>query len=327
MFLGRFMRAFNRFLAILAALVVMLPAAVLAQTWSFTDDSGNTATADHIPTRIVAHAWAAAGLIAYGIRPIAIYADGPVAEDPALKGLDLTGIEIVGEVWGEMNIEKIAALKPDLIVSEWWPLEKAYSGFEANTDKRNEPVLQLAPIVGITQGNSVVKMIEDYGRLAQTLGVDTSAPELLAKKSDFETSLADFKAAVAAKPALTVLAVWAGTDALYVASPNGSAELSDFVSWGLDVVTPEVADDRGYWETLSWEQVDKYQPDLIIVDDRQATTRATAEAQPTWTLLKAAAAKQVADWPAFWIRSYEAYARELRDLTAAINGADEHLAD
>jgi iron complex transport system substrate-binding protein len=53
----------------------------------------------------------------------------------------------------------------------------------------------------------------------------------------------------------------------------------------------------------------------------------TAREQPAWTLLKAAAAGQVADWPAFWIRSYEAYARELRDLTAAINAADPAVGD
>lgn len=321
------MRTILRLAAVLLAAFLMLPSAVQGQAWSFTDGSGNTATSDHVPTRIVAHAWAAAGLIAYGIRPVGIYADGPIADEPALRDVDLTGIEIVGEVWGEMNIEKIAALKPDLIVAEWWPLEKAYSGFEANTDKRNEPVLQLAPLVGIAQGNSVVTMIEDYARLAESLGVDLNDPQIVADRAAFDTALAEFRAAIAAKPGLDVLAVWAGADALYVAAPAGSAELSDFLSWGLNVVVPEIADDRGYWETLSWEQADKYQVDLIIVDDRSPTTMETALAQPTWTLLKAAAAGQVADWPAYWIRSNAAYARELADLTAAINAADASIGD
>jgi iron complex transport system substrate-binding protein len=42
--------------------------------------------------------------------------------------------------------------------------------------------------------------------------------------------------------------------------------------------------------------------------------------------MKAAEAGQVADWPAFWLRNYAAYARELGKLTAAINAADAHLA-
>ena len=118
-----------------------------------------------------------------------------------------------------------------------------------------------------------------------------------------------------------------GTDALYVAAPAGSSELLDFERWGLDIIAPEVADDRGYWETVSWEEADKYQPDLIIVDNRSETTLETALAQPTWTTMRAAEAGAVADWPAFWLRNYEAYASELSKLTGAIEAADETLGD
>ncbi len=143
----------------------------------------------------------------------------------------------------------------------------------------------------------------------------------------YERSREAFKAAVAKKPNLTVLPVWAGTDALYVAATEGSSELSDFASWGLKLITPELSDANAYWETVSWESVDKYQPDLIIVDNRASTTMETALAQPTWTTMKAAAAGQVADWPAFWLRTYGTYASELDRLTAAIEAADENLTE
>ena len=64
---------------------------------------------------------------------------------------------------------------------------------------------------------------------------------------------------------------------------------------------------------------------MILVDNRQASTIETAKAQPTWTLMKAAEAGAVTDWPAFWLRNYKAYAGELDKLTAAINAADENL--
>jgi iron complex transport system substrate-binding protein len=99
------------------------------------------------------------------------------------------------------------------------------------------------------------------------------------------------------------------------------------VTWGLKVISPEVADDRGYWETLSWETADKYQPDLILVDDRSATTMETALAQPTWTTIRAAAKGQVTDWPAFWMRNYKVYAEQLDKLTATITAADENVGD
>lgn len=308
-----------------ALLVGFATAPALSEEWTYTDGTGQTVTLDHIPNRIVMHANTAAGLIPLGIRPIAIYVDTPVAEDKSLQGLDLTGIEIVGEAWGQIDIEKVAALKPDLFLAEWWPLDKAFSGLESGAGSTNQQILKLAPITGPTQGDSIVKLIADYEVLAESLGADLTAPQLVADKAAFEASRDKFKAAVAAKPNLTALPVWAGTDALYVAATEGASELMDFASWGLKLITPEVADDRGYWETLSWEKADKYQPDLVLVDNRSDATIETAKAQPMWTAMKAAAAGQVTDWPAFWLRNYKAYAGALDKLTAAIEAADENL--
>jgi iron complex transport system substrate-binding protein len=305
------------------AALALLPMAAFAAPWTYTDGTGNTVTLDEVPTRIIASQDAAAGLIALGIRPVGIYADSPVAEAKALQGLDLTGIEIIGQAWGEVDIEKAAALAPDVVIAEYWPLDAVWSGGEAVVNALSP----LAPITGVTQGDSILTLIEDYEALATSLGADLSKPEIAADKAAFETSLAAFKAATAAKPDLTALAVWAGPDALYVAATAGAAELMDFKAWGLNLIDPEVADDRGYWETLSWENADKYQPDLIIVDNRSATTIETAKAQPTWTLMKAADAGAVTDWPAFWLRNYKAYAGELDKLTTAINAADENLTE
>lgn len=308
---------------ILAAALLLTPGIAWAQAWTYTDGTGQTVTLDAVPTRIIASQDAAAGLIPLGIRPVAIYADSPVAEAKALQGLDLTGIEIIGQAWGEVDVEKAAALQPDLIVAEWWPLDATWSGGSTVTD----PLGAIAPITGPAQGSSILTLIEDYEALAASLGADLASPEIASEKARFEQSLVAFQAAVAAKPNLTALAVWAGTDALYVAATDGSSELMDFRSWGLNLIVPEVADDRGYWETLSWENADKYQPDLILVDNRSATTIETAQAQPTWTLMRAAAAGAVTDWPAFWLRNYGAYASELDKLTSAITTADENLTE
>lgn len=306
----------------LAALALLALSGVAhAEPWSYSDGSGKTVTLDAPPQRIIASQDAAAGLIPLGIRPVGIYADSAIADAKALQGLDLSGIEIIGQSWGEVDIEKAAALAPDLIIAEFWPLETTWSG-------GNDVVTALSPIAPITgpkQGDSILTLIEDYEALAKALGSDLDQPHIAADKTKFEASLAAFKAAVAAKPNLTAMAVWPGKDALYVAAVPGASELMDFRSWGLDLVDPPVDDGRGYWEVLSWENVDKYQPDLILVDNRSEASMATALAQPTWTLLKAAEAGQVADWPAFWVRNYAAYAGALDNLTTAIDKADQDL--
>jgi iron complex transport system substrate-binding protein len=310
-------------LSVSALAIVLAPVMVQAEPWSYTDSTGNTVTLDEVPTRIIASQDAAAGLIPLGIRPVGIYADGPLAEAKALQGLDLDGIEIIGQAWGEVDIEKAAALNPDLVIAEYWPLDAAWSGGASVVDA----LAPLAPVTGPTNGDSILKLIEDYEVIAASLGADLSETSVAADKAGFETSLAAFKAATAAKPDLTVLALWAGTDSMSIAATPGSAELMDFKAWGLNLIDPEIADDRGYWETLSWENADKYQPDLIIVDNRSPATLETALAQPTWTLMKAAEAGAVTDWPAFWLRNYKAYASELDKLTAAVNAADENLTE
>ncbi len=316
-----------RALLVSLTLGVMAPATALAQAWSYTGGNGETVTLDHVPARIVADSGAAAALISFGIRPVGIYGNNPPDQEKQLEGIDVSGIEIVGEEWGQIDLEKVAALRPDLIIADYWPLDNAYQGFEEAVSERTKQVLTLAPITGPKQGSSALQLIEDYAALAGSLGADLGAPGIAEAKARFEQSREAFKAAVAAKPNLTVLPVWAGTDALYIAAAAGSSELSDFASWGLKIIESEPSEGNAYWETLSWESADKYQPDLIIVDNRSPTTLETALAQPTWTTMKAAAAGQVADWPAFWLRTYATYASELDRLTAAINAADENLTE
>lgn len=312
-----------RAFAIAALSVLALTTAVHAEPWTYTDGSGQTVTLDAVPQRIIASQDAAAGLIPLGIRPVGIYADGPIADAKALQGLDLSGIEIIGQAWGEVDIEKAAALNPDLVLGEWWDRNEAWSGGDAVVSL----LTQLAPITGVSASDSILGMIEDYEALAATLGADLTQPAVAEAKTTFETALADFKAAIAAKPGLRVLAVYAGDDALYVADPAGAAELLDMQSWGLDLVEPEGVDAAGnnYFETLSWENSDKYPADLILVDNRSPATLKTALAQPTWTLNPGAAAGQVSEWPAFWLRNYTRYAAALAQLTTAINAANTDL--
>ena len=296
-----------------------------AGAWTYTDGSGETATLDETPTRIVAHANAAAALMSFGIEPVGIYADTPVADDLALQDLDLSGIEIVGEEWGVINIEAVAGLEPDLIVSEWWPVEEAYSGMEEGTN--HETLSEIAPVVGVAQGASIVQMIEDYAELATALGADLDDPEVAATRERFDATVASFEEAAAAKPDLSVLAVSPSEEGLYVAVPEHTAELSDFVDWGLGLIVPETPDPGfEYWETLSWENADRYQADLIIVDQRgYPANLELAQDQPTWSSLTAAEAGAVAVWPAYWVRTYDAYAGALEELTAAVVAADEDL--
>lgn len=301
----------------------LLSTAAMAQQWSFTDGAGNTITLDEPPERIVAFSSSAAGLLQFGIRPIAIFSDG-TGSDKSFAGFDLEGIELIRTGWNEMQPETLLALDPDLIVTEYFPMTRSYSGGEQmDPDKEFGRV---APIVGVEQGASALQVIEDYGVLAEALGADLMTPQMVDQRARFEAAREAFSAAIAAKPDLTAMAVNPLTDALLVAVPAGAGELQDFINWGLDIVVPE-AEPNAYWGELSAENVNRYEADLLLVDDRAADTRDRLDAMPTRDLLPAYVAGQVGDWPAWWIRTYDSYAAELEKLTALIEGAEVLVAN
>ena len=297
------------------------------EAWSYTSGDGKTYDADSTPTRIIAHGPAAAALISFGIKPIAIYSDGPVDQDKSLKDLDLSGIEILSETYGQIDAEKAAGLKPDLIVASYWPLEKAYSGFEAGVEDSAQKVKGLADVVGPAEGDSVVTKIEGYEELAQSLGADTTGEKIAADKATFQTAVERFRTTVASKEGLTSLAVSPAEDLLYVAVPSEASELSDFTQWGLDIMTPDSPDpDFAYWENLSWENADKYQPDFVLMDDRDAANSLeVAQGQPTWQNIKAVGAGAVVPWPAYWMNTYRDYTDQLDQLSTAIEKIDPNL--
>jgi iron complex transport system substrate-binding protein len=305
--------------------------AAVAGPWSFTDGSGEVVKADKTPERIIAHAGEAAALMSFGIKPVGIYSDESVKTDPNLKDLDLTGIEILGEEWGKIDVEKAAALRPDLIVGDWWPAEKAHSGMEEGVDEKSKKLAELAPVVGVTQGKSIVALADGYESLAKSLGADVNKPEIAANKQRFEQAVTTFKEAVAGKPGLTVAAMSPADDKVYVANPTYAPELLDLQSWGLKVLNPASPDPAfPYWENLSWENADKYQPDLILWDGRSYTATANAEwgkKQPTWFKIKAAKAGAAVSWPAFWLHTYGDFATELDKLTEAVTAASPNVGD
>ncbi|MFI5429852.1 ABC transporter substrate-binding protein [Aeromicrobium sp. UC242_57] len=100
-----------------------------------------------------------------------------------------------------------------------------------------------------------------------------------------------------------------------------------FARWGLDIIDPDSPDPSfPYWENLSWENADKYQPDFVLLDDRDlANSLKVAKAQPTWPSIKAVEAGAVVNWPAYWIHTYSDYAEQLDDLSDAIEKIDPSL--
>ncbi len=114
-----------------------------------------------------------------------------------------------------------------------------------------------------------------------------------------------------------------------MAVPEFAPELLDLRAWGLDVIVPTTPDPEfPYWQTLSFEQADTYQPDLLLFDDRNYPGNLeTLESQPIAPSIKAYAAGAHTTWPAYWLHTYTDYAEQLTRLTEAVSAADPGIGD
>ncbi|MEU8061651.1 ABC transporter substrate-binding protein [Microbispora bryophytorum] len=295
-----------------------------AKSWSFTDDRKETVTAGAVPSRVVAFTGTAAVLADYGLQQkvVGVFGETKRADgspEPQAGDLDVNKVTILGNVWGEFNIEKYAALRPDLLVTHMYDPGALWYVPDESKDK----IVKLAPTVAVGVARvPMTEPIERYAALAESLGADLTAPKVAEAKARFEAAAESVRTAVADNPGIKVLAASGSPDVLYVSNPEVNTDLMYFTQLGVDVVTPEKPGDGGYYENLSWENADKYDADLILLDNRgTALQPKDLTSKPSWAKLPAVRAGQVAGWDPVPRFSYAGAAPILENLASAIRNA------
>jgi iron complex transport system substrate-binding protein len=307
-----------------AAAQAQTPAASPVASWQFMDDRGIAVELPVPPERIVAEINAASALWDYGVRPVGVFGpqhrtDGSV--DARVGNVDLASVTDLGEVWGEVDIEGLLALDTDLVVGPTWdPPEIFYltlAGEAALGDR--------VPVLGIhTARVSLDKSIQRFAELAGALGADLDSEKNTAARVEYASALEDLENAIAENPDLAVLFVAGDDTAFYVAQPDDMADLILLQDLGLNILSGGETD---FWETLSWEDVQKFPADLILVDTREGSySLDDFAAVPTWSTVPAVQAGQVDVWHAEPIYSYAGYAPELRRLAGLIRDARSDVA-
>ncbi|WP_243056499.1 ABC transporter substrate-binding protein [Nocardioides sp. SR21] len=287
--------------------------------WVFTDDRGQRIELASRPTRIVAFSTPTAALSEMGVTPQGVFAWSPLADDTQLRYTDLSEIQTVGEVWGELDLEVLAGLAPDVVITGYDPTDGSLYGL---TEELIPKVEAIAPILAV---DSTLPLLEQYDRfqeLGTALGADLSQAEVLDAREEFNELSQQLAAAAAAKPGLRVMAVSAAEDGMNVAQPEPNSDLSYYESLGLTFVVP---DGKGifWWEELSGENINKYDADVILVDIRAGETdRKALEKHPLWATLPAVEAGQVFGWHAYDPPTYRFYSEALADLVAAVEGSE-----
>ncbi|MFG1807306.1 ABC transporter substrate-binding protein [Streptomyces sp. NPDC049040] len=292
-----------------------------AGPFSFTDDRKTTVKLGRTPADLVAYIGSAAALHDYGVECTGVF--GPTklkdgSPDAQAGDLDVGKVTVIGNVWGEFNIEKYAALAPGLLISHMYDPKSLWYVPEQSTAK----ILGIAPSAGINvAGVPLTTPLQRYAELAEALGADMRSTANAAAKARFETASAGLRAAAKASGGITVMATSASAESFYVSTPSSAADLTYYKSLGVDFIVPDKVE-GGFFETLSWENAGKYKADVIMLDNRSATIQPKdLTGRPTWTQLPAVKAGQIYGWPSEPIFSYAKCADQLEALTKAIAGA------
>lgn len=295
-----------------------------AGPFSFVDERDQTAVEfESTPGTVVAFTGLAASLYDYGVEVAAVFGPTTLPDgtpDIQAGRMPVEDLTVLGNVWGEFDVEAFAGLGPDLIVSHY------YEGFDLwfVPEDRLEEVESLTPGIGIEVSLPTIdSLIDTHAALAEELGADLGSDSNTEAKERYEaagTAVTDaFTEAAAGKP-YKVMAVGAWADGLYIANPATFNLLAKCVKLGVDFVVPENPDQNGYWELLSWENVDKYEADAIFVDMRTGgiqPDQLVAE-QPTWAALPAVQAGQVYGWNAEPVYSHVGGAIELERIAEGL---------
>lgn len=119
-------------------------------SWSFTDDRQVTVTLSSAPQRLVMHHDVAGALMPFGVRPTAVFGNSTLRDNPQFEGVNINGIEEVGISFGEIDLEQIAALDPDVLLVPWSSSAPDDAGWMGFADENQLQLAeQLAPIVAI----------------------------------------------------------------------------------------------------------------------------------------------------------------------------------
>ncbi|MGK5530422.1 ABC transporter substrate-binding protein [Streptomyces sp. URMC 129] len=290
----------------------------------FTDDRGETVELDAVPERVVAYVGSAAALHDYGVTCVGVFGPTvlPDGEPDVQAGrLDIDALTVIGNAWGEFDIETYARLEPDLLVSA---VHDPPGLWYVPPDTADE-VSGLAPGVGIrTLDTPLRTTIGRYADLAAALGADLGAPAVTAAEARFEEASEALRRAARDNPGIKVLAVSATDDMLWFAVPDALPDLTYYRELGVEFVSPGAPDETGgVFRSASWENADAHPADLLLVDHRTGNLQPDrlTGTKPTWRALPAVRAGQVASWAPEPTHSHAGCAPLLEALADAVRSA------
>lgn len=241
-----------------------------SQEWTFTDDTGTTVTLDQQPEVVASFSDYALGLMSLDVEPAAIFGRVDVASDPRFADYDLSETAIVGNSYGEIDLEALAETAPELIVTGIYPTDREGTLDLEGPDygvadvEQQEQLEAIAPVVTIEVGGAGSDVIDSLNRLALALGAEQSSVD--EAKTAFDAAAADLRAATEESD-LEVTQMYAdASSGIYLAKPTDEPEMELYGTYGVNWTDLNPGGDY-YWDIYSWENAEQMMTgDVLLVN-------------------------------------------------------------
>lgn len=296
------------------------------EAWKFEDDQPVQIDMDHTPANIVAFTGMAAALYDFGIEIPAVF--GPTTNEDGSPtsqagNLPVDQLKVFGNVYGEFDVEAYAAWGPEALLTHFYgdPATLWYVPEESHEEITG--LVEVAALNVDDGSNTLDDIVNRHAELAVSLGADLESEANAANKERYDAAVLALQAAAEANP-IKVLACSAAAETFFASNPATGNDLRFFTSLGVDIIVPDNLDAAtgDYFEYLSWENADKYQADLLLLDSRiQALQPEGLTEFPTWNALPAVEAGQIVGWEAEPMYAYGLAAASIEALAEAIANA------
>lgn len=263
---------------------------------------------DGQPESIVMDCYAYSSLHEYGIEPVALF--GYECDNPFVMGdADVSDIPVVGKD-GEIDVEKLAELRPDAIVGQG-----TADGWQWFDEDVNAQITRVAPFVALPGGDTIDGRIADTREIADFFGGDVASDEILASDEHLEAAKEAVRAATA-DSGLNIMLTSPAKEMLYTGVGFAQADLLEEL--GATIVGADAPATGNPWGQVAWEDASSYPADVLLVEGYSDDFSFSSE---LWDALPAVEADQLGAWSSKGAMTASTYAQWLNDVADLVSAS------
>ena len=269
---------------------------------------GVTIDFDAQPENIVMDCYAYSSLHEYGIEPVALF--GYECDNPFVMGdADVSDIDFVGKD-GEIDVEKLAELRPDAIIGQG--SADGWSWFDEDV---NAQITRVAPFVPLPTGDTIDGRIAETREIASFFGADVESDAVAQSDADLAEAKENVSTALADND-LNIMLTSPTKEMLYTGV--GFAQATMLEELGATIVGADAPATGNPWGQVAWEDASSYSADILLIEGYNDDFAFTTD---LWDVLPAVKADQLGAWSSKGAMTATTYAAWLNDVADLISSS------